>query len=349
MPDQAINEMISAFAIGCMDKENFIHFKNYIESKGDLPYKELGQLQTLSSMLPAILELETPAPELKNRVARTLISMQDEIKEKIKLEKQKTIIDISRAQTEVKSDLTPPDRDVNNSGLNINQPAVREDNMNNRSSNEPVQNTYLNTENRLFAENMTQQQESPSHAPLWIAIALLFIALCVVGYFGYSSITGLKDSLAKTENSLSAIKTELRSTNEFINRNGALIDFFNYENVWVIQLSGADPLMKLSGKLFVALDDKEVLMQMNNLPTPSPENTYQLWIVTKGQTYSAGSFFVEPGNRFVKLSNVPQVPREQIVQFKITLEPKGGSVAPTGQTFAIGIGNEAIQKSMKRY
>lgn len=343
MPDQAVNEMISAFAAGCMDKENFIHFYDYFKSKGDLPYKELGQLQTLSSMLPAILELEYPRAELKNKVARTLISMQDEIKEKIKVDRQKTIEipPIKKAEEPVKPET------INNLNENPRYDAnirAEESDMGYKTAKEPEQNNYMNTNNRLFSENVSCAPEPPSFTPVWIIAALLFMGLCALGYFGYTSITELKETVTKSESNVASLKNELRNTSEFINRNSVLIDFFNYENIWSVQITGSDPLLKISGKLFIAQNEKEALLQMNNLPTPSPEEAYQLWIVSKKQTISMGVFFIEPGSRFVKLSNIPVVPQEQIQQFKITVEPRSGSALPTGLTYAVGLGNGTAPK-----
>src|SRR4030042_2437502 len=90
MDEKVIHEMMSAFAAGCMDKENYINFKNYIDSQGELPYRELGELQNLTAMVPLILELELPDIKLKDRIAKKLIGMQDEIKAKIKERKTKT-------------------------------------------------------------------------------------------------------------------------------------------------------------------------------------------------------------------------------------------------------------------
>jgi hypothetical protein len=343
MPDQAINEMISAFAAGCMDKENFTHFHSYIKSKGDLPYKELGQLQTLSAMLPAILEFEYPRPELKNKVARTLISMQDEIKEKIRIDRQKAAeaAEAAKAAELAASETT---NNLNESPPGEPQITAAENNMENKIKNEPQPNNYLHADNRLFAENVTRPPEPPSFTPVWIIITLLFLGLCTLVYFGYTGMSELKESITKSESNVAAIKNELRNTSEFINKNSALIDFFNNENIWSVQLAGSDPLLKISGKLFIAETEKEILIQLTNLPTPSPEETYQLWVVSKNQTISLGNFFIEPGSRFVKLLNIPVIPKEQIQQFEVTLEPRSGSPLPTGRVYAVGLENNAVQK-----
>jgi hypothetical protein len=347
MPDQAINEMISAFASGCMDKENFLHFYHYLKGKGDLPYKELGQLQTLSSILPVILELEYPRADLKNKVARTLISMQDEIKEKIKIEKQKTIeyTKIQKPAEPVKVKVELLENTIQHAEPKAQE---AEKNMTNPTPQEPQQNNYINQDNRLFTESVPRPPEPPSFTPVWIVIALLFLGMCGLGYFMYSGFADLKESISKTEAGISSVKNETRNTGEFINRNSALIDFFNYENIWTVQLNGTDPSLKISGKLFIALNEKEALLQLSNMPNPTPEETYQLWMMSKNQTFSMGVFFVEPGSRFVKLSNIPVMPKDQITQFRITIEPRGGSAMPTGKIYVVGLENEAVQKFLKK-
>jgi len=334
MADQAINEMISAFAAGCMDKENFLHFHKYVKSKGELPYKGLGKLQTLTSMLPAILEQETPPPALKNKLARNLISMQDEIKEKIKIEKQKTL-EMSGSSERVQSG-------------GGNQTSKEDYMAAEKTDKKQTGNGYSLQNNKLFPDNMAVQTESRSQVPLWIVVTILFFALCGLAYYTFTNFKEMKETTAKTENNLAVVKSELRGANEFINRNAALIEFFNNENVWIVQIEGSDPSLKISGKLFIALSEKEALLQVNNLPSQTPETAYQLWADIKGRTVSIGSFFVEPGSRFVKLTNIPDIVKDEVMQFKITGEPRGGSALPTGITYASSQGNKAAAKPARK-
>ena len=75
--DQAVFEMMAAFAVGCMDKENYVQVKEFLDEGGELPERQLGELQNIVAMIPIILELEKPAPEIKDLVAKKLISMKD--------------------------------------------------------------------------------------------------------------------------------------------------------------------------------------------------------------------------------------------------------------------------------
>lgn len=91
MAEQAIHEMVAAYAVGCMDKQNFVQFKDYMTEGGDLPPGELGELQNLVSMIPVILDLEKPQDSIKDLVATKLIGMKEEIKAKI-LNDRKTLV-----------------------------------------------------------------------------------------------------------------------------------------------------------------------------------------------------------------------------------------------------------------
>ncbi|MDH7605806.1 MAG: hypothetical protein QHH13_12965, partial [Melioribacter sp.] len=92
MSDDAIHEMMAAFAIGCMDRKNFIQFKDYVDAGGELPEGALGELQNIVSLIPIILEIEQPKESLKDEVAKRLIGLQDEIKTRIREEKRKTLL-----------------------------------------------------------------------------------------------------------------------------------------------------------------------------------------------------------------------------------------------------------------
>ena len=66
---------IYPFALGCLDKDEFVSMVDYIEAGGDFPWQELGELQNLTALLPSFLNIETPDPAVKDQVARTLYKL----------------------------------------------------------------------------------------------------------------------------------------------------------------------------------------------------------------------------------------------------------------------------------
>ena len=75
--------MIHAFTAGCLEKDELKQVKNEMESD-ETSAVEIGELQNVISLLPAILELEHPRPGLKDKIAKRLQKYSDEIKERKK-------------------------------------------------------------------------------------------------------------------------------------------------------------------------------------------------------------------------------------------------------------------------
>lgn len=75
-------ELLYAFSLGCLSKDDFDLFVSILENGEQFAYEELGEFQNLAALLPAILNIENPAPEVKDKVARKLYRLQEEIKSK---------------------------------------------------------------------------------------------------------------------------------------------------------------------------------------------------------------------------------------------------------------------------
>ncbi|MHB8578646.1 MAG: anti-sigma factor [Ignavibacteriaceae bacterium] len=67
-----------AYSLGCLDEEDLNIFEKYLRSGGDFAWQELGEYQNLASLLPSILNIETPPPQLKDNVARNLYRIRNE-------------------------------------------------------------------------------------------------------------------------------------------------------------------------------------------------------------------------------------------------------------------------------
>ncbi len=79
---QEASDLIYAGVLGCLDLVDQTKLNEYINSGGELP-PNMGELQNIAAMLPIILQAEKPDPELKDKVARKLYRIKDEIRAKI--------------------------------------------------------------------------------------------------------------------------------------------------------------------------------------------------------------------------------------------------------------------------
>ncbi|MEI7811498.1 MAG: anti-sigma factor [Ignavibacteria bacterium] len=80
MDDQKFQEIVYAYSAGCLDKEDYPGLFDYLNS-GNVAYNfKIGQLQNVISLLPAVLEIEYPDQMIKDKIARKLYKMHDEIR-----------------------------------------------------------------------------------------------------------------------------------------------------------------------------------------------------------------------------------------------------------------------------
>ncbi len=71
-------EFIFPFSLGCLDENDFLIFREYLNSGEEAGLQELGEFQNLTSLLPIILNIETPTSQTKDNVARRLYKIRDE-------------------------------------------------------------------------------------------------------------------------------------------------------------------------------------------------------------------------------------------------------------------------------
>ena len=67
-----------AYSLGCLDDEDLNILEEYLQSGGEFAWQELGEYQNLASLLPSILNIEVPPPQLKDNVARNLYRIRNE-------------------------------------------------------------------------------------------------------------------------------------------------------------------------------------------------------------------------------------------------------------------------------
>lgn len=356
MENDPIREIMAAFVAGCIDGENFIQFKEYLNAGGELPPNELGELQNIVSMIPIILDLEAPDPFIKDNIAKKLIGMQDEIKTKIREERRKTALTFTRSEVppapSIQESLTQEwarkSSPIDETHKTFESPEIPKLNF---SSTEKVK-TATRTGERMNAITPTEpqtlfpqtqritmpepQEKYSSGIAGWIAIILVILLTTILGYYGYTSIQELNYEVEELKQNVTSLKSELTAANNFIGNYNSLIEFFNYKDLSVTTLRPTDVNDKASARLIFAFDQKEGLVQFKNARALQPNQGFQIWVVSKNQSYSLG-VYMPTGTEYVRLSTFPFVPKEQIDLIRVTIESNTGSPTPSVQNYMTGI------------
>ena len=329
MANNPLMEMISASATGCMDKENYIQFKEYMQSGGEMPNGELGEMQNVISLIPTILEQEEPNPEIREEIGNRLLKVQKKIR-------SKSIED--RRQTRIKK----PEKEfiqraAHTKTFDIDDKRKRTQ-PHTSFKDAPLFSKAVHT---LVGDYDSDDQGYERNWKinsilLWAFSIILLIFVVVSIIISNNKTDDLQDQLNSLNSELAALETELANSNEFINDYLEFIEFFNNPNINIITLSGSAVNPNSSGRLMISFDAGEGLLQMKNMPRLESEETYQLWLVSNNQSYSLGTFEVRPGEKYMKISQIPYIPKEEIDLFRITNEMKDGVEIPRGQTYLFG-------------
>jgi len=81
---------------------------------------------------------------------------------------------------------------------------------------------------------------------------------------------------------------------------------------------------KMYATIYWDTTSKDVYLMLNNLPKPASDKQYQLWALLNGQPIDLGMIEAKQERLLYRMKNV-----QNAQAFAITLEPKGGSPAPT--------------------
>jgi len=97
-----------------------------------------------------------------------------------------------------------------------------------------------------------------------------------------------------------------------------------------LRLAGQAPARAASARAFLSRS-RGVLFTATNLPAIAPDQTYQVWYLTRGAPLSAGLIKPEADGSAVATFNVPST--TALVGIAVSLEPAGGVPSPTGAIY----------------
>lgn len=343
MADIAIYEMISAFVLGCMDRENYDSFKNYNDNNGKLPLKDFSEFQNIVALIPTLLEISQPDPKLKDLVAKNILSYQEEIKAKIRADKTATISatqSIPGTKTildSIDSLKIPEKQSVDKTGIEEN--IEKKNKVGTESVKHPVRSEIPRNKKPLTLESTDKShlsESSKSSKTVWYIFLLVLVITIAASIYFYISKSNLENKTADLNREIILLKADMRKGNEYIKTNKKIVDFLDYDNLDIINLQKKDNSIDASGKLLISFSKKEALLDAENLPILAYGKVFQLWLITKNISYPLLKFTPAQGEKFYSMPKLPYVPRSEVDLIRITVEPDSGSEYPTGNTILFG-------------
>ncbi|MFC2084507.1 anti-sigma factor [Bacteroidota bacterium] len=330
MAEKDIMQMICAFVAGSIDKENYAQFKSYVKDGRPLPKGELGELQNVISLIPTMIDLETPDPDIKSKVAEKLLGLKEETKKRIRESTISKSTETTKSTT-TKEKFTARKSSTYTAGQDIEvKPVQQTVTSDSRKSTDSVITAQL---------NQLIQKTKNLEALIWILFSILGILLILAGLYFFTVVKSGDESVSDLRNQLTSLQTEVAGTNEFINEHLSLVEFFNYKNIDIVTLTGTNVSSDSYGRLILSFDAGEGLLQLENLPPLKSNEAYQLWLVSNDASYPLGVFIPTSDTKFFKITSIPYIPREEIDLFRLTIEDKKGAEVPQGTSYLYGILN----------
>ena len=103
----------------------------------------------------------------------------------------------------------------------------------------------------------------------------------------------------------------------------------NPDNIHVVNLSSTDPAQRATALLVISDAGKFGTLVTDNMNTLDSQQQYQLWLIKDGKRTSGGVFSVNSsGYGWLRVES--QTSLLDFQSFGVTIEPKGGSLSPTG-------------------
>lgn len=317
MANREIHEMISSFAAGCMDRENFINFKNYMLKGNDLPYRELGELQNTIALLPVILEKELPSEEIKNKIlSKTFVqesplSAEDELPES----KDEILPEPSKEEKIDVNKITDEIKDEEIAAMPLSFTKINEQEKEEKLPPVPVKKSSVFHSDKFL---------------LFLIPSVLVLLILTIMLIITSSQTSKINLL---EEKLTGLIAENNQIKEYIKDNSIFTEFFNYPDILTLQLKGGKANPDRSGKIFIAGTNDEALLDLANIPALPDEEVYQVWAFIGEDTFSLGTFSPESGKRYYKLTNLLKFDIKRLKKIEITSESIPSSFIPEGEVF----------------
>jgi anti-sigma-K factor RskA len=144
----------------------------------------------------------------------------------------------------------------------------------------------------------------------------------------------LNVQVARLQNEISALNNRLAAQSESLDRVIANLPQTNPSSVITVSLKGTEVQPQVQGQLIVDPDSQSAVLVISGLPELEPGRTYQVWLIDGGAPVSAGLLAVDENGQAVFIIT-SEAAIGSFNSLGISIEPEGGSAAPTGDIIVL--------------
>ena len=114
----------------------------------------------------------------------------------------------------------------------------------------------------------------------------------------------------------------------------AAMEFLTKPDAKRLELAGTPMAQKAHAMLAFDRNTGHAMLMVEGLPAPPADKAYQLWFIAGGRPMPGKVFTTDASGKAMMSEEVPAEARQKAV-FAVTLEPREGVPAPTGQMYLL--------------
>ena len=185
-------------------------------------------------------------------------------------------------------------------------------------------------------EDIVEAHESKKRMPVWwlATAATFFLALFAWSELRLRMVRERLAEVTAAQNAATEENLRVKAANDLLTRQ---MQQLTDASTRMIALSGQEAAPKARARVFMNEPGKTALVFFQDLPPNPSDKSYQLWVIRGDQAapQPAGVFDVgQTGQAQLKLENLPA--DTMIKAIAVTLEPRGGGSAPSGDKYLVG-------------
>jgi RNA polymerase sigma factor (sigma-70 family) len=334
---QAI-DMVYPYVLGCLKNSEMMGAYEAFKSSEVFAWKLLGEYQNLVSLLPVILDLEEPSPELKSKIINKIYRPGNENK-KVPVNSHTLVEEnLEPEQDEIGKEMESH-YDKVETLKELGESEEQKDEAEQSVLKSAIPYKAAEGEPEIPAEEILSKYNYTKDinfegkrnytAILIFVFVLILIVATVITYLFYN------DRSAYYESQIEILNERLQSlVDENLNR-PEIPGLGELNNPRTVELEATNESLLRSGKIILSFDDKRGYLHILNLPKLDSESAYQLWGNFDGEFISLGVFRVSSRPDYYPFA-LPQPVNSGPVEFYVIESTSAGSRKPGANVYLKG-------------
>jgi anti-sigma-K factor RskA len=168
-----------------------------------------------------------------------------------------------------------------------------------------------------------------------LAAAITFVALAVSLVLLWNRYNAMRQEMARVSEQLNQAQGELARERQVLARERETRELIFAPDARIMTLAGTDMAKSAHGKFVLDRETGRAMLMAYELPPAPAGKAYQLWFIAEGKPPMPGHVFNTDATGYAEMSEQLPAEARSATTFAVTLEPQGGTSAPTSPPYLV--------------